>query len=159
MNLEVETCIGAVSAEISRLTGLYSKWAETHDNPYGIIQVLYVLALHENVTQKQISEICEIPKQTVNSVIKQLKADKHITLLTSKDDKREKKIKLTPLGKTYVQKTLNPFFELNEAAVKRVGIDLLHQLSKGLKTFGDALEMEMELKEVSTKWEMKKGLL
>ena len=137
------------------MEGLYSKWAQKHGNPYGVIQVLYVLRLNGTVTQKQISEICEIPKQTVNSVIKQLKVDKHITLVANNEDKREKKIKLTLLGETYIQRILTPFFELNEIVIKRVGMKLLRDLSEGLKTLGDTLEMEMEIKEVSSKWENK----
>jgi DNA-binding MarR family transcriptional regulator len=89
-------------------------------------------------------------------VIKQLKADKHITLVTSTEDKREKIIKLTPQGEAFSQKLLMPFFELNKLVGKKVGIDLLNNLAKGLTALGDAMEMEMELKELSAKWEEKK---
>ena len=156
MDIEIETGLGSISAGVSRLDGLYSKWAQKHGNPYGVIQVYYILKLNGAVTQKQISEFCEIPKQTVNNVIQQLKANKHITLKANKEDKREKKIRLTPLGETYIQEILTPFFELNETVIKRVGMDLLRDLSKGLNTLGDALELEMELKEVSSKWENRK---
>jgi len=39
--------------------------------------------------------------------------------------------------------------------VDRVGADFINQLSLGLTTLGDTLEMEMELQEVATKWEGK----
>jgi len=155
MNIKIETGLGSISAGVSRIEGLYSKWAQKHGVPYGIVQVFYILKLNGAVTQKQISEICVIPKQTVNSVIKQLKADNHITLIANKEDKREKKIQLTRLGEAYSQELLKHFFELNETVGKRVGINLINQLSNGIKTLGDALEMEMELKEVSSKWEEK----
>jgi DNA-binding MarR family transcriptional regulator len=155
MNIKIEAGLGSISAGVSRIEGLYSKWAQKHGVPYGIVQVFYILRLNGAVTQKQISEICEIPKQTVNSVIKQLKADNHITLIANKEDKREKKIQLTPLGEAYSMELLKHFFELNETVGKRVGINLINQLSNGIKTLGDALEMEMELKEVSSKWEEK----
>jgi DNA-binding MarR family transcriptional regulator len=48
--------------------------------PYGIVQVLYILYLQGPVTQKQISESCETPKQTVNNVIRLFKKEKYITL-------------------------------------------------------------------------------
>ena len=156
MNMEIEKGLGTISAGVSRIDGLYSKLAQKQGVPYGIIQVLYILRLNGAVTQKQISEICEIPKQTVNSVVKQLQADSHITLVSSSEDKREKKIQFTSLGETYCQELLNPFFELNEKVVDRIGIDLIRQLSEGLTTLGDAIELEMELKEVSLKWENKR---
>jgi len=155
MAYEADTAIGALDAGVSRIRGLYARFAQKHEIPYGIIQVAYVLGLHSPVTQKQISEICEIPKQTVNSVIRQLKADQNITITASKEDKREKEIALTPKGETYIQNTLKPFFELNKMVVDRVGADFIRQLSQGLTVLGDTLEMEMELQEVATKWEHK----
>jgi len=153
MNLEADIAIGAIAAGLSRIEGLYTKLAQKHGFPYGLIQVLYILRLNNHVTQKQISDFCEIPKQTVNSMIKQLKADDHITLIANDEDKREKKIQLTPLGKIYSQKILKPFLELNKMVINKIGMDLLLQLSKKLKTLGDAIELEIELKTVSSKWE------
>jgi len=157
MNLEIETELGYISAGVSRLEGLYVKLAQKQGITYGIVQVLYSLRLNGSVTQKEISGTCEIPKQTVNCAIKQLKADKYITLVTGKEDKRVKKIKLTKSGESYMQTILKPYFEVNIAVGNRVGVDLIKNLSKGLKTLGDALELEMELKEVSSKWEEKKN--
>ena len=153
MNLNADIALGAIAAGVSRIEGLYSKFAHENGVSYGVIQVLYVLKISNPVTQKQISEICEIPKQTINSVIKQLNTDNHITLITSDEDKREKKIQLTSLGESYSDELLKPFLELNEMVVNRVSIDFLNQLSKGIKTLGDAIELEIELKKVSSKWE------
>jgi DNA-binding MarR family transcriptional regulator len=155
MTYEADAAIGALDAGVSRLRGLYAKFAQKHEIPYGIIQVAYVLGLHSPVTQKQISEICEIPKQTVNGVIKQMKEAQHITITPGKDDKREKEITLTPKGEAYIQNTLKPFFELNKTVSTRVGVDFINQLSQGLTTLGDTLEMEMELQEIVKKWEGK----
>ncbi|MCL1807464.1 MAG: MarR family transcriptional regulator [Oscillospiraceae bacterium] len=156
MNLDIEMGLGAISAGVSRIDGLYSKWAQKHGVTYGVIQVLYILKLNQAVTQKKISEYCQIPKQTVNSVIKQFKADQYITLVPSTGDKRERIIQLTPIGETYLREMLDPFFVLNERVVDRIGIDLLRHLSEGLNTLGNAIELEMELKETSLKWEKRK---
>ena len=155
MNHDADVAIGAIAAAVSRITGLYTKFAQKHGISYGVIQVLYVLNVKNPVTQKQISEICEIPKQTVNSVVNQLKDDKYITLTSSTGDKREKTISLTQLGEAYLKETLSPFFETNKMVVNRVGMDLIRQLSTGLTTLGDTLELEIELKDVSLKWEEK----
>lgn len=156
MNIKIETSLGSIAAGMTRIEGLYEKLAEKQGFSYGVVQLFYILKLNDSVTQKQVSQICNIPKQTVNIVIKQLKTEKHIILIANKKDKREKIIKLTPLGEALSQKLLTPYFELNELVGKKIGIDLLNNLSKGLNTLGDALELEMELKEVSSKWEEKK---
>jgi len=155
MNNEADAAIGAVGTGASRLTGLYTKFAQKHGIQYGTIQVFYVLKFNSPVTQKQISEICEIPKQTVNGVIKQLKNDNYITLAVGEGDKREKQIVLTPLGEAHIQEALTPFFELNEMVMKRIGRKSIQQLSQNIAMLGDALELEIELKEVSSKWEEK----
>jgi len=155
MTYEADVAIGTLDAGVSRIKGLYTRFAQKHEIPYGIIQVAYVLGIHNPVTQKQISETCEIPKQTVNGVIRQLKADQHIAITVGKEDKREKEIALTQKGEAYIQCTLKPFSELNKMVVDRVGADFVKQLSQGLTTLGDMLEMEMELQEVAAKWEGK----
>jgi len=155
LNPEIEASLGAVSAEVHRLDGLYSKLAQKQGTTYSFVQVYYILKFNRASTQKEISDIWQVPKQTVNNVIKKLIAEKHIVLLANEKDKREKKIKLTPLGEAYTEKLLKPFFELNELVGKRVGINLLNKLSERLNTLGNALELEMELREVSSKWETK----
>ncbi|MDR1467727.1 MAG: MarR family transcriptional regulator [Spirochaetaceae bacterium] len=155
MNSTFERELGTIASSISRIKGLYQQWAQKNDMLYGIVQVLYILYLEGPVTQKQISESCETPKQTVNNVIRLFKKEKYITLDTDGTDKRQKRIKLTPAGKNYMQKTLEPYFRLNEKVFARLGSALSHQLVEGLTALGDAIELEMELYEVSSKWEKK----
>jgi len=158
MNQEIEAGLGSISASVRKLDGLYSKLAQKQGSTYGFVQVYYILKFNRASTQKEISDIWQVPKQTVNNVIKKLIAEKHIVLRANKEDKREKRIKLTPLGEAYTEKLLKPFFELNEMLGKRAGIDLINQLSEGLALLGNALELEMALKEVSSKWaDMKKA--
>jgi DNA-binding MarR family transcriptional regulator len=155
MSSEAESDFRFFFFGVSRIEALYSKWAEKQGLPMHLGQVFYILKFSESVTQKQISEICEMPKQTVNNVIRQLKANKYITLVANKEDKREKKIKLTPRGKIYIDEFLKPSLELNKAVFNRVGANLLSSFSKAIKTMGDALELEIELRDVTTKLEKK----
>jgi len=155
VDYEADAAMAAIDSGVSRIKGLYAKFAQENEIPYGLIQVSYVLKFNSPVTQKQISEICEIPKQTVNGIVKQLKADKYISVTPSKDDKREKEIRLTPLGEEYVRDTLSPFFELNKMVTDRISMSFIEQLIQGLAKLGDVIEMEIELKKVSSKWENK----
>lgn len=155
MNLEIETQVGTISAGISRINGVYEKYAHKQGISYGIINIFYMLRFHDAVTQNQIAEICMIPKQTVHSFIKQLKTEGYIVLAANGNDKREKEILLTPRGEKYSQELLEPFFELHEKAAKRLGTDFLQQLSNILTSLGDIFELELELKQISEKWEEK----
>lgn len=155
INTTIENEIGKLSSAVNRITGLYQNWAVENGVLYGVVQVLYVLYFYDAATQKQISETCEIPKQTVNNVIRQFKKDNYITLISDSADKRQKNIVLTQSGREYAKNTLAPFFQLNGKVFDKVGSELLHELVKSLTTFGDAMEMEMELIKVSLKWESK----
>ena len=155
MNSEIEAGLGAVSAGVHRLDGLYSKLAQKQGTTYSFVQIYYILKFNRASTQKEISDIWQVPKQTVNNVIKKLIADKHISLKVNKEDKREKNIVLTPLGEKYTDGLLKPFFELNETVGKRLGMDFIKKLAIDFSALGDAVELEIELKEVSTKWENK----
>jgi DNA-binding MarR family transcriptional regulator len=156
MNSKFEGELGAIASSISRISGLYQQLAQKNGVPYGIAQVLYILYFKDAVTQKQICESCEIPKQTVNNAIRFFKKENYITLDADGTDKRQKLIKLTSAGKEYTQKTLEPYFRLNEKVFDRLGFKLIHQLVEGLTALGDAIELEMELHKVTTKWEHKK---
>lgn len=109
------------------------------------MQILYALHVRGPLTQKQICEMGEIPKQTINKGIAILKQDKLITLRESETDKREKIIVRTKQGEEYSQELLAPLFELEEKVVLRMGVDLFEQLFTALMAYGDALELEMEL--------------
>jgi DNA-binding MarR family transcriptional regulator len=155
MNSKFERELGPIASSVSRIDGLYQQWAQKNDMLYGVVQVLYILYFKDAVTQKQICESCKIPKQTVNNVIRFFKKENYITLDADSTDKRQKLIRLTPAGKEYTQKTLEPYFRLNENVFDRLEFKLIHQLVEGLTALGDAIELEMELYKVTSKWEKK----
>ena len=155
MKLDTANALGAIFTGVNRVEGLYKKYAQKHGVFYGVAKIIYVIKSNDSITQKQIAEAYGIPKQTVNSVVKQLEANNYISLIASDEDKREKRIQLTPLGETYAQEVLKHLIDFNETVVNSVGIDLINTLADGLNILGNALEMEIELREVSSKWEDK----
>ncbi|MDR1600375.1 MAG: MarR family transcriptional regulator [Oscillospiraceae bacterium] len=142
-----------MSASISRISGLCQLWAQKNGVLYGVVQVLYILRFKGTVTQKRISECCEIPKQTVNNVIKQLKEDGFIEFETRGGDKRQKLIRLTALGEDYAARTLEPFFRLNQKVYERIGLDPIRRLESDLNDLGDAIELETRILELDGEWE------
>ena len=98
MNSKTEASLGALSVVVHKFDGLYEKLAQKQGTTYNFVQIYYIIKFNRASTQKEISDLWQVPKQTVNNVIKKLIADKHIILISNKEDKREKIIKLTPLG-------------------------------------------------------------
>jgi DNA-binding MarR family transcriptional regulator len=99
------------------------------------------------------AEICEIPKQTVNNAVKLLARERFIEFEQDVADKRQKLIRLTPLGEQYAGDTLEPIFKLNLKVAERLGIDRIHELAHGLVDLAAAMELEMRLLEIDGTWE------
>lgn len=155
---EAETLVFRdVAASFSKIDGLYTLFAQRCGVSTALVLVFYLLKFDDGATQKQISETCKIPKQTVNALIRQLKVDGYVDMAVGENDRREKKITLTPAGQAYAAQTLKPFLDLTKAAFKRAGVDCIHQLCQSLARLGDALEFEMQLSEVASKWEIKES--
>ena len=153
MDYSADDALGALDAGVGKIQGLYIGLAQEHGMSYAQVQVMYMLMQKDAVTQKQISGTCEIPKQTVNAVVRRLKCDGYVKLVPSETDKREKAVRLTTSGDAFVREQLAPFFEMNKAVVERVGADFIGRLAKDLNAVSRALELEMELKKVKQKWE------
>lgn len=155
MNSEVETEFDAFWAGISRLDGLCEKWTQTFGLSCCEVEVLTMLKFYGPVTQKQICKTYEIPKQTVNNFIRQLKADNFIEIVADVENKREKKIRLTAQGVAYADNLLKPHFEFHKKVAGRIGMELIRKITKELNTFADAYELELELEKVSSNWKIK----
>lgn len=153
MGLEVEERLMQIAYAVSKMEGLYRRIAVKSDLPGADVQVLYLLYFNEYVTQKEIIELSETPKQTINNVIRKLKNEQYISLTTCNTDKRQKYISLTPAGKEYCQKVLQPFFQINEKVAERVGDDLTKDLLAKLSKLCKALEIEIEIAGITEKWE------
>lgn len=137
----------SLTSILSTINGSYQKWAVDADLNYYLLQTLYALYVDNNITQKQISEGYQMPKQTINNTIRFLKKQKYINLFAQDNDKREKRIELTAPGKEYMQATLAPILDLDMRIQKRMGRNQYQQLIQCLQCYADALQFEISRKE------------
>lgn len=134
----------SLSLLISRINGLSAQWAQEHGvNPYHI-KPLYALYLDPSMTQKQISECCSLPKQTVSNAIREMKANGHITLEVSPNDKREKHIRITDTGREYLEKVSAPIADLENRVIAGMGKEAYESLIFGLSKYAEVMEKEIQ---------------
>lgn len=143
MNQEIQTQIQKINAGISRINSMYSKWAQKNNINQYTIGIFYMLLDGEHITQKQVCDEFEIPKQSVNNVIISLKSDGYICMESGEKDKREKNIVLTEKGREYAMEVLAPLFQIEENVALKMGKQRMSQLIKTIITFGDILEQEI----------------
>lgn len=114
-----EKYIKAVTSETCRTDYLYDEWNKLHGINRYISIIVYMLAYSDISTQRELSLCYNMPKQTVNNVINQLKDEGYITLARDENDRRSKHIVLTDEGKNTLTRSLSRLLNLKRAFLKK----------------------------------------
>ncbi len=120
----------------------YDEFAKKRDKTSsGELWVLFALNDGNEYSQKQIAEDWEIPKTTVNFVIKNLETRGLVELLPIQGKRREKLIRLTESGKIYANALLGDMYQKENAVFQTLenGEDFLAEfeaLAEKLKIIG-----------------------
>ena len=127
-----------------RTNALYTAWcAAAGQNPYRLF-VLYAINAHESVTQKEIADSTGLSRQTVNTVMRALKAEGYVTLCAGEADRREKNVQFTQMGKAYANEVLAPLYRLEQRVFDVMGAERMKQMSDAITLFNIVFEKEME---------------
>lgn len=78
--------------------------------------LLYSLDNNDPMSQKQICEDWDMPKTTLNTLIKECEGLGYITFESVKGERREKVIILTESGKKYAKQIMNKIYKAEEEA-------------------------------------------
>lgn len=122
---------------------LYTAWASSQNINPNQLFVLYALDRQDAVTQKMIVEYTGLSKQTVNTVIRALKADGYITLRAGSADRREKQVVLTDMGQAKSRKLLLPLYTLENRVFDIMGAERVKQMIDTITLFNTVFEKEM----------------
>lgn len=115
------------------IDGFYSIYAKKYNVKENELWILYALDDGKEHSQIDISENWDIPKTTINTIIKQLEKEKYVELMQIKGEKRTLHIKLTNIGKEYANQLLSDLYKLEEKLYKSFSFncnDLLNELNE-----------------------------
>ena len=128
---------------------MYDDWAREQGLSSNSVWILYSLyEAKESCTQKSISQMWSIPKQTINTILKEFSANGYIELSTDQEDKRNKLIVLTPKGNAYAGKIIEALHKRELFATERMGLDNITRTNDATERFislfrsGGSLENE-----------------
>ena len=76
-----------------------------------------------------------IPKQTVNTILKEFSSNGYIELLADKEDKRNKLIILTPEGNAYAGKIVEALHKRELFAIDRMGLENIIRMNDDTELF------------------------
>lgn len=117
----------------------YDEFAKQSNVSSALLWVLYALNDGESHTQIEISTDWELPKTTVNTVIKELEQKGYVELVPIKGKRREMSIVLTTRGREYADCVLSELYKREAGVFKKLDfgergvIDVLEKIAECLK--------------------------
>ena len=120
-----------------RLNELYGDWAKQHGMSYNTMMILYALSQSQGCTQRQIAQAWMIPKQTVNTVVKELERRGDVCFAAGKD-RKEKLVCFTAAGRQRAEESLGDLYALEDRAMESIGPALRQALVESNRAFTEA---------------------
>lgn len=127
---------------LCRQDEIYAAIAKKIGVSFHTLMVLYALDQDQGSTQSKISKTWLIPKQTLNTVIKDLQSKGYVKLETGRNQK-EKLVYFTPIGKKFAKETLFGVYALEDKAIEKIGKERFLEMVQVNKDFTDALAEEV----------------
>ena len=122
-----------------RVDSYYDEFAKKSNVSPALLWVLYALNDGNPHTQIEISNDWELPKTTVNTVIKEIQKDGYVELVPIKGKRREMTIVLTESGKKFADDVLSDLYKIEAEVFKALSTEeqrivaVLEKLANKLK--------------------------
>lgn len=117
-------------------TQLYEKWSKQRGITYNTVLALCtLLSNQEHCTQKMICEQWGLPKQTVNTILKDFEKKGYVSLTSLPSDKRNKRILLTDVGRDYANEISVALNNLDSYAAEKMGLENMKNLNDSLTLY------------------------
>ena len=115
---------------------IYDKWAKAHGLSSNELLFLYSLYEADNhCTQREISQRWFIPKQTINTILKDFERKGYVKLSSSADDKRNKLIRLTPTGMDYAKSIIEELRAKELYVMQEIGTIRVREMNDSQELF------------------------
>ena len=134
--------INEFCACISRQDELYDLWGKKQGIRPSTSMVLYALDQLPGCTQRDISRMWLLPKQTVHMVIQELEEQGYLSKQPGQTS-REKSLTLTEAGLRYAHTQLNSLYQAEERAAKAIGKEEFAHLVEANRRFTEAFAKEV----------------
>ena len=125
------------------VSGFYNEFAKQMGLTLTTLKVLTILYRENSCTQKYITQMTYLPKQTVNAIIKGFLKQGYIEeLIEVNSDKRNKDISLTEAGKAYATTIIEKAKEAEFRALGAIGEERVLALIEALNLYKENLSIE-----------------
>lgn len=133
---------------LRKLNGLNKQRVEN----FGLNNLESIILFHndkiENLTQKDLVDKLQMPKQTVNSIILNLKENDLIYMKASENDKRVKTLVLTEKGAKEVDNINKALKMSNKKIFDQLGIEKIKRIEEDLNEIIEAIEINIKKEDI-----------
>ena len=133
---------------LKKLNGLNKQRVES----FGLNNLETIILFHidkiDNITQKDLVNKLQMPKQTINSIILNLKENGFLYMQASKDDKRVKTLLLTEKGAREVKKITDSLKSSDKEIYDKLGEEKINSIKGDLNEIIDVLENIMKKEDI-----------
>lgn len=133
---------------LRKLNGLNKQRVES----FGLNNLESIILFHidkiSNLTQKDLVDKLQVPKQTINSLILNLKENNLIDMKSSSEDKRIKILVLTDEGKKEVIKMTGSLRLSNKKIYDKLGEDKVKEIQANINDLIDAIEENIKKEDI-----------
>ncbi|MBQ4122460.1 winged helix-turn-helix transcriptional regulator [bacterium] len=124
------------------VSGFYNEFAKSVGMTLAEFKVLAIIWKEETSTQKRITQMTYLPKQTVNAIIMGFLKKGFIELMESNLDKRNKVISFTNMGQKYADKIILKAKEIEYNALSALGEERIKLFLEAITMYKNNLKME-----------------
>ncbi len=125
------------------VSGFYNEYAKSVGLTLAEFKVLVIIQKEKNPTQKRITQLTFLPKQTVNAIIKGFLTKGIIKEpIESDTDKRNKVISFTKDGKKYAEEQISKAKEIEYNALASMGEERIKNLVEAITIYKNNLKIE-----------------
>lgn len=117
-------------------TAAYEDWSKAQGLSSNGVLVLYSFCNGEEIcTQKSISQKWCIPKQTVNTILKDFQKQGYVEMISMPEDKRNKLLRLTPSGQQFANAVVGKLRQKEIQILDEMGPEAMTALNDHLEQF------------------------
>ncbi len=118
------------------INAVYERYARSIGISYSMLQVLCELYSHEPaLTQKEVCDICHLPKTTVNAIVSGLVKQGYALLRQVPEDRRQKAIVLTEAGREYAAPIMEHMGRSEMQAFGMLDEETAEAMLRGIQTY------------------------
>lgn len=125
----------------------YDYWSEQANLSNYLVVILYELLIRSKLSQRELTKLSDLPKQSINKGIRLLHEKGYLVLTMSKEDNRVKLCQLTQKGRDYAEEVIKPLMELEEKAAQKIGKEKMQQLTLLMTEWSDVFWKLMKEKD------------